>query len=665
MVAAFGLDCLRSFLSLYPWQDFLFGLSDFLHIISFTGVRAAMPGDPSAWYPIRRAPECAVPKLPLMETLLRLVPGDSRGRKFPVIFRNFGRIRDAWRDELSSVILQITAVPTGPTVTVCLGVGGKVRPDVWLDFLQENIIDFEFAITVYASQGEEHGCKDIKGDSVGIDLTNAILIGRGHLLSEDFTGLRGVISRPIISPKHACIGEFVFEYLIIKPFGCMLSSGKRTANCKPSMETPFSYETSTTASFGFTDNEIAKRTNNVPSFAGHRGLGENKTTFVQENTLLSFALATRNANVRHVELDVQLTKDGIPIVYHNWFHPVPRQTRNSVEVRRVNGRILDGAGDGFDFHRLFLYDLTAEEFCSLLPPSKSFQSHLPKRTGSMEQAELQSWSSGYSSSSSSVQGYDSDGEGRHPILRRAGQGKSNLLRSSRSVSSEENFDTSFPQKASSNAMLSHRLPTLKTVCTQLPSDVGLLVEIKYPPPNVQAKLGIPYPERNFFVDSILHSLMCDIDDNFRSRSIILMSFDADICAMLALKQTRYYVYFQNCEQRDGPEECDDADPRTISCANGIDFATSQRLQGLVLFAEMVLENDDLARRIVEEKNLVLMTYGSENRDPNLILRQYDLGVHGVIADDVVKVSSAVARQVEYNLGCRNEDFSPIDSMASL
>lgn len=59
---------------------------------------------------------------------------------------------------------------------------------------------------------------------------------------------------------------------------------------------------------------------------GHRGAGAGKyarvgetqwRTHVQENTLLSFVTAA-NFGAEYVEFDVQLTRDGVPVIYHNW-----------------------------------------------------------------------------------------------------------------------------------------------------------------------------------------------------------------------------------------------------------------------------------------------------------------------------------------------------------
>jgi glycerophosphodiester phosphodiesterase len=54
---------------------------------------------------------------------------------------------------------------------------------------------------------------------------------------------------------------------------------------------------------------------------GHRGLGKNwngrKSLQLGENTLASF-IAAANLGANYVEMDVQLTKDNIPVIYHDF-----------------------------------------------------------------------------------------------------------------------------------------------------------------------------------------------------------------------------------------------------------------------------------------------------------------------------------------------------------
>ncbi|KAJ1655948.1 Glycerophosphocholine phosphodiesterase [Dispira simplex] len=98
------------------------------------------------------------------------------------------------------------------------------------------------------------------------------------------------------TPKLENLGYIRVEYLLIKPFGHpSMTVGPRSTYWK-SLTT---------------------------KVIGHRGLGMNRDTTggshlqVGENTVLSFVTAA-NLGAEYVEFDVQLTKDMIPVIYHDW-----------------------------------------------------------------------------------------------------------------------------------------------------------------------------------------------------------------------------------------------------------------------------------------------------------------------------------------------------------
>eukprot|EP01126_Amoeba_proteus_P025274 TRINITY_DN2524_c0_g1_i12.p1 TRINITY_DN2524_c0_g1~~TRINITY_DN2524_c0_g1_i12.p1 ORF type:complete len:405 (-),score=80.07 TRINITY_DN2524_c0_g1_i12:683-1897(-) len=51
---------------------------------------------------------------------------------------------------------------------------------------------------------------------------------------------------------------------------------------------------------------------------GHRGFGKSSCTFIAENTLLSFHTANK-FGLKYIEFDVQVTSDGVPVIFHDWF----------------------------------------------------------------------------------------------------------------------------------------------------------------------------------------------------------------------------------------------------------------------------------------------------------------------------------------------------------
>lgn len=96
---------------------------------------------------------------------------------------------------------------------------------------------------------------------------------------------------------HCVVGELSVEYLVISPFQ------------HPSLT-------------NITTRTYWKSTEYV--YMGHRGMGANhaksksgKKTAINENTILAFVTAATKGT-HYVEFDVQLTKDGIPVIYHNF-----------------------------------------------------------------------------------------------------------------------------------------------------------------------------------------------------------------------------------------------------------------------------------------------------------------------------------------------------------
>ncbi|CAG8576257.1 11236_t:CDS:2, partial [Diversispora eburnea] len=120
------------------------------------------------------------------------------------------------------------------------------------------------------------------------------LIGRATaLLSSELyhTSLTSSVSVPIIGTDVTVLGRIVFEFLIVKPYKPFKPFQNQNLN------EPKSFWTSLTT-----------------KIIGHRGMGESP---FNENTLMSF-LTAASLGAEYVEMDVQLTKDHVAVVYHDW-----------------------------------------------------------------------------------------------------------------------------------------------------------------------------------------------------------------------------------------------------------------------------------------------------------------------------------------------------------
>lgn len=170
------------------------------------------------------------------------------------------------------------------------------------------------------------------------------------------------------------------------------------------------------------------------------------------------------------------------------------------------------------------------------------------------------------------------------------------------------------------------LPTLQQVFTGVPESIGFDVEIKMTTPDTVA--ATPPEEITRMLDAILPVVEnCTAGS---SRALMFSSFDPDVCAEVARRQSRFPVYFLTTGGH-----YPHADARRASLAAAVEFALSHGLQGVVMDA-WALRHDDHVRRAVAA-GLKVMTYGLDNNDPAALARQRELGVLAAIVDDVQSV----------------------------
>lgn len=380
------------------------------------------------------------------------------------------------------------------------------------------------------------------------------------LLGSELEDMIGVLHRPIIediSGTLSIVGTLTISFLVITPF-------IRPENFLDAMKGR--------------DYPICAENVQVSWFTGHRGMGKTKPHLLKENTVHSFLEASRNPYVNHVELDVQLTKDGYPVVYHDWFF---RPTGRDNDTDRSNLAVP-------------IYNLTKREFEELYASGVRNEAYVKSTESDIEECAREI----------------SDSTDVHAFLAK------------------------------------DKIRTLAEVCSCLPEDVGIMVEVKYPSPNVQQEFSINFPERNEIVDRVLHDLV-SVEANAR-RSIIFLSFDPDICTLLSLKQNFFPVFFSYCDGRDRP--CELLDPRCISIEQGINFAESNLFQG-IMFWDRILTTDPYAVSMAKGKGLNVITYGASNSDPEWAAKQIKQGVDGIIADEVHHVAEHAVPLLADKMNC--------------
>lgn len=218
---------------------------------------------------------------------------------------------------------------------------------------------------------------------------------------------------------------------------------------------------------------------------GHRGLGKNSarnSLQLGENTVESF-IAAASLGASYVEFDVQLTKDHVPVIYHDFLV----------------------AESGLDVP---MHALTAEQFLQLNSRAQGKVAYTRRKSLDDQALHYQKHSS-------------------LPIDER--------MKLTRTWKAKQ-----FKGNARGTSIASPFV-TLKDLFRKLPKTVGFNIELKYPMlDEAQSEdMGLVGVDLNFFVDTVLKVVY----DHSEGRDIILSSFHPDVCLLLSLKQPSIPVMF--------------------------------------------------------------------------------------------------------------------------
>ena len=383
--------------------------------------------------------------------------------------------------------------------------------------------------------------------------TNTNVIGRGvALLSSLRTNvgsrrisLNADVSVPIVAATTLeVIGSVSFNFLIITPFS--------HANMTVSKEHTYWKKLASTM------------------VIGHRGLGKNvgarKSLQLGENTIQSF-IAAANLGASYVEFDVQMTKDLVPVIYHDFL---------------VSETGIDAP----------VHTLTLEQFLHVgggnAPYSSRIESNLDGANSAINKSlpsmarRRQSFSAGMSEEK-----YTS------------------------SLSEHMKHTRDFKQKGFKGNTRGHSIKapftTLEEMFKRLPESVGFNIEMKYPMlfESEEQEMDTYAVELNSFVDTVLKKVY----DLGEKRNIIFSSFNPEICILLSLKQPSIPILFLT-DAGSSPT----GDIRAGSLQEAIRFAVRWNLLGIVSAAEPLVQCPRLVK-VVKESGLVCVTYGTLNNDP--------------------------------------------------
>lgn len=394
--------------------------------------------------------------------------------------------------------------------------------------------------------------------------------------------LKGDVQVPVITRDTlASIGTVSFNFLVVTPFAH--------------------------PNFDINTDRTFWRKLSDPMVIGHRGLGKNVTSTrslqLGENTVPSF-IAAASLGAQYVEFDVQLTKDHVPIIYHDF--------------------LVSETGFDAPVHALTLEQflhINSEAARAAAKEQRPVDPRVRPRSNSMDV-----------------------GRPTHNLT-------FEMPRERTAMEERMKYTRDFKQKGykgnSRGNFIQAPFATLEELFRAVPPNVGFNVELKYPMlhESEEHEMDTTAVEINQFCDTVLTKVYELAGD----RHILLSSFNPDICLCLSFKQPSFPVMFLTDA---GTDEVGDV--RASSLQEAVRFASRWNLLGIVSAAEPFVLCPRLVQ-VVKQRGLVCVSYGVLNNDSRMtevcyytLLQltegvsngsqgQFKAGIDAVIVDNVLAI----------------------------
>ncbi|OAC98587.1 hypothetical protein MUCCIDRAFT_167661 [Mucor lusitanicus CBS 277.49] len=412
--------------------------------------------------------------------------------------------------------------------------------------------------------------------------------------------LRGQQTVPLVQAKDLdCVGTLGFEYFVITPF----------ENKNMRIGDRYTYYKSV-------DTQVI----------GHRGSGMNRKGSklqVGENTVLSFVTAA-SLGAEYVEFDVQLTKDLVPVIYHDW---TVTETGYDIPLNAITSEQflnLRRSGQIKEYHT----GVSEGAHGVLIPTAAATGNSGPQATPVVAAPTP-------IAPSPLIAYHENGGSGRNtPNGVRANRSHSFSASSPNRLDLSDPFEqtrTSKSGKMKGNGPETIQGPftTLAEVLKSVPKSAGFNIEVKYPMIDEAEQDELTqFQELNIYVDTILE---CVYNNVQQDRHVIFSSFHPEICLALNLKQPNYPVFFLT-----DAGTLPMADIRCNSLQEAVRFAKQADLLGIVAASEPILEAPRMVQ-VIKEMGLLLFTYGILNNEVENAIAQKHYGVDAVIVDSVLPV----------------------------
>lgn len=350
-----------------------------------------------------------------------------------------------------------------------------------------------------------------------------------------------------------------------------------------------------------------------PRLIGHRGNGMNsrnkKSLQLGENTVESF-IAAASLGAQYVEFDVQLTKDDVPVIYHDFIVAesgidIPMSSLTLEQFMHLN---LGNQKDHSDNKNKIVKD---DMFISRKSRSRSFNksNNFNKNiTNSLD---------------NSIESDNEDGE------------EEELTPNQERMKLTKTWKTKEFKANVRGSSIASSFTTLEELFRRVPKSTGFNIELKYPMLDESQidDIGQIAPEMNHFLDTILELVY----NKYQGRNVIFSSFHPDICMMMTMKQPSFPVLFLT---ESGVNPMADVRASSLQCA--IRFAKNWNLFGIVSDAIPFVHCPRLAG-VVKASGLACFTYGTANNDPENAKLEIAAGVDAVIVDSVLAVRKELTK----------------------
>lgn len=321
-----------------------------------------------------------------------------------------------------------------------------------------------------------------------------------------------------------------------------------------------------------------------PLNIGHRGMGRSyhqvdgfRHALTRENTLASFILAERSG-ADFVEFDVQLTKDRVPVLYHDFVVNVGLEDKRAWTF-----------GTKAEEYQIGIHEMSLRQLrhCQSAPVPRNKTGTALSRLVKKHRLQL--------------------------LAKNGSVGIAPSLSENAEEDDEEHLVDFYPQ--------------LEELLKHVPAEVGLNVEIKYPEPlgNRFDMRKLPAFAMNGYVDAILKCVF----EHAGNRRIFFSCFDPNVCVMLRTKQIRYPVFFLTY----GAIQPKPFDAR-LSLQFAANFVKMERLHGIVSNCPAFLAEPGLVQVVKDQIQRPLLTWGDQNTNHESVQLQKRHAIDGVISDNI-------------------------------